>query len=88
MGNTVNLYAHEFLIVSADEPTMRFMERHRDKFPYSYIRVRPPHRPPYIISRLSFFITCHALGAESRRPHPPLSLANHLSVSGASPRRE
>ena len=40
MGNTVNLYAHEFLITWADEPTMRFMERHRDKFPHSYIRVR------------------------------------------------
>lgn len=40
MGARVNLYAHEFLIVSADEPTLRFMERHRDKFPFSFIRVR------------------------------------------------
>jgi hypothetical protein len=40
VGNTVNLYAHEFLIVSADEPTMRFMERHPDRFPFSFIRVR------------------------------------------------
>lgn len=39
VGARVNLYAHEFLIVSADEPTLRFMERHRDKFPFSFIRV-------------------------------------------------
>ena len=38
MGNTVNLYAHQFLIVSADEPTLRYMERHRAQYPYSYIR--------------------------------------------------
>ena len=39
VGNTVNLYAHEFMIISADEPTLRYMERNRDKFPHSYIRV-------------------------------------------------